>query len=69
MLFTIDFWNYLFIFTSKKGKNMKRDLTLGRGKKLLTGGARKRAGDMSPPVYMLRGPALNNYRGKELETT
>ena len=48
---------------------MKRDLTLGRGKKLLTGGARKRAGDMSPPVYMLRGPALNNYRGKELETT
>jgi hypothetical protein len=48
MLFTIDFWNYLFIFTSKKGKNMKRDLTLGRGTKLPTGGARKRAGDIPP---------------------
>jgi hypothetical protein len=64
MLFTIDFWNYLFIFTSKKGKNMKRDLTLGRGKKLLTGGARKRAGDMSPPSLYVKRPCIEQLQGK-----
>ena len=59
MLSTIDFWNYLFIFTSKKGKNMKRNLTLGGGggggaQNCRLGGQEEGWGDMSPPVYMLK---------------